>query len=158
MYHTEIEFHSCFWESWTCFENRCTFIACYKAPWGIGWCHLGPFLSQVSVPSTTLAHAESVWPCLYWCLYYDIFLLVPGLFAWDYWPIFSVACHLTPSSLSGVCAVVLMLPWFNGSLVWSKYSVVDPTYKAIAVAGYLCISVRWILYHIDTLSSCLLLP
>ena len=108
----------------------------------------------MSVPSTTLAHVASVWPCLYRCLYYDIFLLVLGLFAWDYWPIFSVACHLTSSSLRGGCAVVLMLPWFDGSLVWSKYSVVDPTYKAIAVAGYLCISVRWIIYHIDTLGSC----
>ena len=38
------------------------------------------------------------------------------------------------------------------------YSVVDPTYKAIAVAGYLCISVRWIIYHIDTLGSCHFLP
>ena len=47
-----------------------------------------------------------------------------------------------------------MLPWFDGSLVWSKYSVVDSTYKAIAVVGYLCISVRWIIYHIDTLGSC----
>ena len=70
------------------------------------------------------------------------------------WPIFLVACHLTPSSLRGGCAVVLMLPWFDGSLVWAMYSVVDPTYKAIAVAGYLCISVRWIIYHIDTLGSC----
>ena len=74
------------------------------------------------------------------------------------WPIFSVACHLTSSSLRGGCAVVLMFLWFNGSLVWAMYSVVDPTYKAIAVAGYLCISVRWIIYHIDTLSSCHLLP
>ena len=36
------------------------------------------------------------------------------------------------------------------------YSVVDPTYKAIAVACYLCISVRWIIYHIDMLGSCYL--
>ena len=74
------------------------------------------------------------------------------------WSIFLVAYHLTSSSLRGGCAIVLILPWFDGSLVWAMYSVVDPTYKAIAVAGYLCILVRWIIYHIDTLGSCHLLP
>ena len=31
------------------------------------------------------------------------------------------------------------------------YSVVVPMCKENAVVGYLCISVRWIIYHIDTL-------
>ena len=38
------------------------------------------------------------------------------------------------------------------------YSVVDPIYEAIVVVGYLCILVRWIIYHIDTLGSYHLLP
>ena len=74
------------------------------------------------------------------------------------WPIFSVACHLTLSSLRGGYSIVIILPWFHDSLVWAMYSVVDPIYKVIAVAGYLCISMRWIIYHIDTLGSCHLLP
>ena len=74
------------------------------------------------------------------------------------WPTFLVAYHLTLSSLRGGYFLVLMLPWFNGSLVWAMYLVVDPIYKVIVVASYLCISVRWIIYHIDTLDSCHLLP
>ena len=31
------------------------------------------------------------------------------------------------------------------------YLVFDPVYKAIAMVGYLCILVRWVIYHIDTL-------
>ena len=71
------------------------------------------------------------------------------------WLTFSVVYHLTLSSLRGSYYIIRMLPWFDGFLVWAMYSVVDPIYKAIVVAGYLCISVRWIIYHIDTLSLCL---
>ncbi len=105
----------------------------------------------------TLAHAESVWSCLYRCLY--LFLSHRSWFVCRrLWPTFSIACHHTPSTLRGGYAVVLMHPWFNGLIVWIMYSVVDPMYKAIVVAGYLCISVRWIIYYIDILGLCLLLP